>query len=123
MLKKFVCSIAIIFTYFSIAILQEAFSDSNNQRWNYTTIYYVCPNGDIYSTSEFRSLETWTDGSHPAPTCIPGQQICVPKDLKEPNGPQVCWTDEICTHTSHSVSWGSATYESATQSTNAHGCR
>ncbi|MDE0555467.1 MAG: hypothetical protein OXI24_14685 [Candidatus Poribacteria bacterium] len=122
MLKTFVCSIPIIFACFSIAILPEAFSDSNNQRWNYTTIYYVCPNGDIYSTAESRSLETWTDGDHPEQSRYWGQK-CVPKDLREPNGPQICWDDWIYYHTSHSVYWHSATYLSATQTIDAMGCR
>ena len=122
MLKKFVCTLAIVFACLSSVILQEAFSDSNNQRWNYTTIYYVCPNGDIYRTEESRSLETWTDGNHPQPSRYWGQ-VCRPQDLKEPNGPQICWNDWIYYHTSHSVYWHSATYDSATVHVDKHGCR
>lgn len=122
MLKKIACVFAITFAGFAIVIPQEAFADANNQRWNYYTTYGVCPDGTILYVSESRSLETWTDGNHPARSRYWGQ-VCHPYDLKEPDGPAYCYMDWIYQHTSHSVYWHSATYQTATRQTDSPACR
>ena len=121
MFKKWVCCICIFLmtlTFFAGAISQEAFADANNQRWLYVTVYYVCPNGDIFNEHTSRTLRTWQDENHPAPTYIE-EQVCYPLA----DGGIHCEDQLVPHHTSHLVYWHNAEYLSYTKETNAHACR
>ena len=121
MFKKWVCCICIslmTLTFFAGAISQEAFADANNQRWIYVTKYYVCPDGTIFTQTTSRTLDTWQDENHPAPTLIE-EQVCYPLY----GGGTHCEDQLVPHHTSHSVYWHNAIYYSYTQSTSSHACR
>ena len=106
------------FTFFAGATSQEAFAGANNQRWIYVTVYYVCSSGDIYSEYTSRTLETWTNENHPAPT-RKWEQVCFPLW----DGGIHCEHQWVYRHTSHLVDWHNAVYYSYTRATRAHGCR
>lgn len=120
MYKKSFCYVCIFLmtaTLFVNHISREAFADGNNQRWIYVTKYYVCPNGDIFTQTTSRTLETWKE-NHPALTLIE-EQVCYPLL----GGGVHCQDELVPHHTPHPVYWHNAEYYSYTQATSSHGCR
>lgn len=120
MFKKWVCCICIFLmtlTFFAGAISQEAFAGDNQQRWIYVTVYYVCPNGDIYNEHTTRTRETW-NRDHPTPT-PKWEQVCFPLA----DGGTHCEHQWVYRHTPHPVYSNNPVYYSYTKASKAHGCR